>query len=281
MAEETNYRYLVIHRCPNIHILDRHVVTDVERLQAAKLAKELEWDKKPPASMPEDIDLTLFREGQPVKLTKRGVHLKEAKLPRMWRKRPCFSRTFEPPKIRPTKWKGTVASQAEKDLDEVNSEILAWRRKRDFEVEQSLYKAVWWDKPGIGFVGPNHPQKQSFQADAAAGLNDDSTARIQAFTDDLKFTREHIHYEHYPPWDPPPQGPEPLAKHLQKTKKVSAPKKKEPAATPERAESPTTTEGGLREPDMTIQIDRKLFKDFRLTKAKKAPVKFGTAKYHL
>jgi len=283
VAEETNYRAQLIHRCPNIHILDRHVVTDLERIEAAKLAKEFEWNKKPEAKMPEDIDLTLFREGQPMRLKKKGIHLAEAKLPRSWRKRPCFSRTFKPLQVRPAKWKPGVASQAEGDLDKVNAVILAQRRKQAFELEEEMFRATWWDSPGIGKVGPKDPMRASFQADAASGLHDESTAYMQSFVDDLKMTREHISYEHYPPWDPPKSRPEPLGKHLQKTKKVSVPKKKtnEAEGQPPRSKSSLTSDSEAPSgPDMTIQIDRKMFSSFNASR-RAGSIKFGTGKYIL
>lgn len=35
-AEEINYRYRLIYTFPTLKILDRHVITDVERYEAAK-----------------------------------------------------------------------------------------------------------------------------------------------------------------------------------------------------------------------------------------------------
>jgi len=52
VAEETNYRQQVIHRIPSLKVLDRHVITSLERVLAAQMARHEGWDVKPEAPPP-------------------------------------------------------------------------------------------------------------------------------------------------------------------------------------------------------------------------------------
>ena len=46
-AEEPNYRLRIIAECPSIHVLDRHIVTDEERKQSARMKqKRLRAEKR-------------------------------------------------------------------------------------------------------------------------------------------------------------------------------------------------------------------------------------------
>ena len=51
-AEEPNYRLRIIAECPSIHVLDRHIVTDEERKQSARMKqKRLRAEKRAKAML--------------------------------------------------------------------------------------------------------------------------------------------------------------------------------------------------------------------------------------
>jgi len=186
VAEETNYRQQVIHRIPSLKVLDRHVITSLERVLAAQMARHEGWDVKPEAPPPEDANLELLRAGQNIKMKMRGIH-DVSRVPRIWRKRTCFGVMYEPPHARPVKFRPNLASKGEVDLHHRADGIYKLRKHRALEEEKEMYRGL----------GP--PMAGNYQADLISAAQ---TPEQQAFGENLGHTRRSMRFESYPPWAP-------------------------------------------------------------------------------
>jgi len=185
VAEETNYRAQVLFHMPSIKVLDRHVVTAIERVLAQNLAKEHGWKIETDSEAPsaEQQMHQVSQECQVVPVTKRGVHVVSG--PRIWRKRVCFGIMYQPPHIKPVKFRPGLDSQGEKQLRSIAECALRDRKRANDRLLKEMYAGL----------GP--PKVGNYESDAVSTVK--TTPQIEAFRDELRLSRMIMKHSATPP----------------------------------------------------------------------------------
>lgn len=178
-----------------------------------------------------------------MRVAKRGVHDLKG-VPRIWRPRVCFQHHYQPPHVKPVKWRPGVMSDAERDLEGTFKSVTRFRKARERRIEREMYAGL----------GP--PMVGNYQADAAVA--ELTTPQQKVFREELKRTRDNVKYLPYPPWDPakPPAHSGPVSARGAPREKMFMPKK------------PSTPEACSRGSTHTdISLDNAMYRKFRRSQA--------------
>jgi len=109
VCEESNYRLFMIHSMPGLQVLDRHVITDLERLNARQMAQQQGWLAKRTSSQAADP------EKRPIQLKKRGRHSLVG-IPLKWRPRPFMGKMYHPPRVHKEPYDPNYETPLEREL---------------------------------------------------------------------------------------------------------------------------------------------------------------------
>jgi len=167
LAEESNYRYFMIYAMPSLEILDRHAISQVERVEAAAKGREFKWHKKlrtaQKSKEPEGDP-----DGRAVSLKLRGPHMAAKTGPRRWRPRVFNTKMYHPDKVDPKPYRPDEPTLNELDLEHKTYGI----RRSMAAADRARLKKL--------FV-PHAKIKADFRADFAIGTHDIVTNYKQSF----------------------------------------------------------------------------------------------------
>jgi len=168
MAEESNYRYFVIYAMPSLQILDRHAISDVERVEAKQKAREFQWHKQLRQSK-RSLEPLGDPDGKPIQLKLRGPH-QLASVPRRWRPRVFNQKMYVPERADPPPFNPNAPTLNEIDLERRTHVIKRSLASKDRAHMKSLFR-------------PHALIKADFRADFAIGHHDIVTNYQQSFSD--------------------------------------------------------------------------------------------------